>query len=95
MTAHFKEFPFEEIRCPAGDYFNTPEDATAVTGCQPSQIWSVTIRDSDNPNIRDVYTFGPADFRRLGYKAGFVVTVEKHDGNTLYVEQIMKDEFAC
>lgn len=94
MTAHFEEFPFEEIRDPAGDYFRTVEDAVAVTGCQPSQVWSVTIGDSDNPNIRDVYYFGPADFRTLGYDAGYVVTVEKHDGNTLYVENIREDEFA-
>ena len=93
MAAHFREFPFEEIRDPAGDYFRTAEDAIAVTRCQPNQIWSVTIGDSTNPNIKDVYTFGPADFRTLGYAAGYVVTVEKHDGNTLYVENIMEGEY--
>jgi len=94
MSATFAEFPFDEVRDPQGDYFNSVENAMAVTGCQPNQIWSVTISDSENPNIRDVYTFGPADYRRLGYRAGYVVTVEKHDGNTLYVENIRKGEFS-
>jgi hypothetical protein len=94
MTAYFEEFPFDEIRDPAGDYFNTVEDAVALTKCQANQMWSVTISDSDNPMIRDVYTFGPPDFRTLGYRAGYLVTVEKHNGNTLYVENIMVDEFA-
>ena len=94
MSATFTEFPFDEVRNPQGDYFNSVEDAMAVTKCQPNQVWSVTISDSDNPNIRDIYTFGPADYRRLGYRAGYVVTVEKHDGNTLYVENIREEEFA-
>ena len=94
MTAYFEGFPFEEIRDPAGDYFDTIDDAIALTKCQANQIWSVTISDSNNPMIRDVYTFGPSDFRRLGYRAGYLVTVEKHDGNTLYVENVMEGEFA-
>jgi hypothetical protein len=91
MGAYFTEFPFEEVRNPQGDYFLTAEDALAVTRCQPNQIWSVTISESENPNIRDIFTYGPADYRRLGYHAGYVVTVEKHDNNTLYVENIMEE----
>ena len=49
MSATFAEFPFDEVRDPQGDYFNSVENAMAVTGCQPNQIWSVTISDSETP----------------------------------------------
>lgn len=77
MADHFQDFPFEEIRKPNGDYFDTAEDAMAA-GYAESQVWSVIEGEG-------TYVYGPSHhyINRLGY----IATKEHHDGNTYYHEK--------
>ncbi len=74
------DFPFEEIRKPSGDYFDTIAEAQAA-GFDLNQIWSVVCDEQ--------YTIGPPHhwINLLGY----IATNETHDNNTYY-EEIIYDE---
>ena len=78
------EFPFEEIA-----RFDSFDDALRA-GYPDDQIWSVTEGDSEIYEF-GVFCYGPAEHyvNRLHY----VVTVEKHDGNTYYEDHVSRDGF--
>lgn len=83
MADYYQEFPFEEIRRPNGNYFETPEEAMRL-GYKESQIWSVVECDG-------TYTYGPPYhyINRIGY----IVTKEHHDNETYYTDA--PDEQDC
>lgn len=78
MSAKYlnEDFPFEEIKQPNGDYFDTVAEAQAA-GFDLDQIWSVV--ETDN-----VFTYGPS--HHVINLIGYIATKEKHDGNTYYTE---------
>ena len=82
MPHYLDEFPFEEIRQPNDLYFENTEDAIKHTGCSKNQIWSICEENN-------TFVYGPGyHFINL---LGFVVTNEKHDGDTYYEEECVFD----
>ena len=77
MTDHYNDFPFEEIRLPSGDYFNSMAEARGY-GHDQNQIWSVVEGE-------DTWTYGPA--HHYINVIGFVATIERHDEDTYYHEK--------
>jgi hypothetical protein len=82
MPDHFQEFPFEEIRKPNGDYFDSWPDAKAA-GYDDDQIWSVVEAEG-------TYTYGPP--HHYVNHVGHVATNERHDMETYYHEEPDEDE---
>lgn len=82
MVIHYQEFPYEEVRRPSGDYFDTALEA-AKAGYGRDQIWSVAEED-------DVITYGPA--HHWVNVIGYIATKETHDCETYYIED-NRDEF--
>lgn len=82
MAEYMQSFPFEEIRRPDGNYFDTAEEAIEA-GYKESQVWSVIESEG-------TYTYGPSYhyINRLGY----IATKEHHDGETYYHEHVDTDE---
>ena len=68
------DFPYEEIRKPSGDYFDSWKDAKDA-GYDDDQIWSVTECD-------DWISWGPP--HHYVNHIGHVATKERHDGDTYY-----------
>ena len=73
------DFPYEEIRKPDLDLFDTIEEMQEA-GFAESQMWSVVDGEADGN--KSIWVYGPAHHyvNRLGY----VATAEHHDGNTYY-----------
>lgn len=72
------DFPYEEIRKPCGNYFNSWAEAKAA-GYENKQIWSVV-------EYEDVLTYGPP--HHYVNVIGFIATREHHDDNTYYEESL-------
>ena len=89
-VVHYKEFPFEEIRNEAGDYFRTI-NALLDLGFETNQIWSVNFTDGDDPAIYGTYTYGPS-YHSVDL-LGYIATKESHDNNTYYNERIDMADF--
>lgn len=70
------DFPFEELA-----RFDSWADASAA-GHDESQIWSVTIGETDEGE--DVFCYGPP--HHFVNHLYHVATAERHDGNTYYEE---------
>ena len=79
-------FPFEEIRKPSGDYFDTALQAMNTTGYAEEHIWSIAEgEDEEKDGYRyGVEVYGPS--RHYINVLGFVATKETHDGATYYEE---------
>lgn len=78
MTDHFCEFPFDEIRQPSGDFFDTWQQVKDA-GFDDDQIWSVVVAE-------DTWSFGPP--HHWVNLMGYVATKERHDGETYYHEDL-------
>ena len=76
-TIYVQEFPFEELRKPSGDYFDSWQDAKDH-GYDDDQIWSVVHGDEDT------FCYGPP--HHFVNHIGHIATSERHDGNTYYEE---------
>lgn len=81
-TIHEQEFPFEEYRDEAGDFFISAEEAAHHTGLDMFHIWSVVECDG-------VFCYGPA--HHYVNVLGFIATQEAHDGDTYYKEPYALD----
>ena len=46
-TIHEKDFPFNELRMPDGDYYDNPTQMMHA-GFEKSQMWSIVEADSDD-----------------------------------------------
>lgn len=73
----YTDFPFDEIRDDNGDFFPTPDAASAATGLGENHIWSIADHDGS-------ITYGPASDWVNVY--GYFATAERHDGHTHYIE---------
>tara|TARA_R110001583_G_scaffold42169_5_gene134111 strand:+ start:412 stop:651 length:240 start_codon:yes stop_codon:yes gene_type:complete len=78
MTEHYEDFPYDPIEKEFGDFqFHSMSEAM-LAGFDENQIWSVAIDESNTA------TYGPANHRvNLDY---WVVTNERHDNSTYYIE---------
>ena len=76
MTYHLEDFPYEEIRKPTGDYFDSWNQAKQA-GYDDDQIWSVVHGD-------EAWTYGPP--HHYINVIGFIATNERHDHDTYYEE---------
>lgn len=74
------DFPFEEIRKPDGNMFDTVQDALAA-GYLENQIWSIATGDEG-----DVWVYGPS-YHFINV-LGYIATAQPHDGNTYYEETL-------
>ena len=83
MATHESDFPYAAIRDPSGDYWPTI-DACLAAGYERSQVWSVTVTDTDEDNDDSVWCYGPA--HHYVNLIGYVATTEHHDCDTYYVE---------
>jgi hypothetical protein len=91
MAIFKEEFPFNELRMPDGDYYQTIEQMERA-GFEPNQMWSVVEAESDDGS--EWYIYGPRHHRvnRMYY----VATAEYHDGETYYEECVKEpDPFFC
>lgn len=77
MADHFCDFPYEEIRKPSGDYFNSWQEAKDA-GFDDDQIWSLVESEG-------TYTYGPP--HHYVNHVGHIATHERHDGETYYHEE--------
>ena len=50
-TVHEKDFPFNELRMPDGDYYDNPTQMMHA-GFKKSQMWSIVEADSDDVAIQ-------------------------------------------
>jgi len=82
-TTHEKEFPFNELKMPTGDYYDNPAQMMHA-GFEESQMWSVVEADSDDG--AEYLCYGPV--HHYVNLLGYIATAEKHDGNTYYNECI-------
>ena len=80
-TIHEKDFPFNELRMPDGDYYDNPTQMMHA-GFEKSQMWSIVEADSDDG--AEYLVYGPADHYVNLY--GYIATAEHHDGDTYYNE---------
>ena len=55
-----REFPFDEIKLPSGDYFETVDQAMKQTGLGVNHVWSVTYDDHEDDESAQVYITGPS-----------------------------------
>jgi len=78
MNTITKEFPFEEIRKPCGNYFDSWQDAKEQ-GFDDDQIWSVI-------NVDDTFCYCPP--HHYVNHIGHIATNERHDGKTYYEEEL-------
>lgn len=76
MTDHEKEFPFDFICKPDGNHWDSWQEASTA-GFPDNQIWSVTEHDG-------TFSYGPP--HHFVNHVYHVVTAEKHDGQTYYIE---------
>jgi len=90
--AHFKkEFPFNELKMPDGDYYQTIEQMERA-GFEPNQMWSVVEAASDDGS--EWYVYGPRG--HIVNRMYYVATAEYHDGETYYEECVREpDPFFC
>jgi hypothetical protein len=86
----FADFPFEIIRRPNGDYFDSWEEAR-LAGYDDNQIWSVTEGDGDDGS--EWFTYGPP--HHYVNHVGHIATKKRHDGNTYYHECVLTAEEAA
>ena len=77
MQVFKEDFPFDEVRDPDGNYFDSIEDAKKHTGLSEEHIWSVVEFDEG-----DGLSYGPS--HHYVNLIGYTVTEEKHDGETYY-----------
>ena len=75
------DFPYEEIRRPDGDYFQSWQEAKDA-GWDDDQIWSVTSAEGDDGS-EWIITGPPHHYVN---HIGHVATLERHDNNTYYEE---------
>ena len=82
MTYIVDDFPYEEIRKPDGDLFNTIKEMQEA-GFVESQMWSVVEGEADNNT--SIWVYGPSHHyvNRLGY----IATAEHHDNDTYYEDK--------
>lgn len=73
---HTRYFPFEEIRKPCGNMFDSWQEAKEA-GYDDDQIWSVADHDG-------TWVWGPP--HHYVNVLGFVATKERHDHETYYEE---------
>lgn len=83
MADHYYEFPYEEIRRPNGDYFDTALEAEKA-GFQRNQIWSVVEIDGN-------FIYGPP--HHFVNRIGFIATKETHDFDTYYHDETNPDDY--
>ena len=83
MATHETDFPYYAIPDRNGDYWPTIDSCLAA-GFKLSQVWSVTVTDTDEDNDDPVWCYGPA--HHYVNLIGYVVTFEHHDGDTYYVD---------
>lgn len=92
MTTFIKDFPFEEIRRPDGNYFDTWEEVREA-GYGDNQIWSIVEgegedeMDPDDPDYEPsgVWVYGPP--HHWVNIIGFIATKETHDFDTYYEDR--------
>lgn len=89
-TTHEKEFPFNELKMPTGDYYDNPTQMMNA-GFEESQMWSVVEADADDGS--EYLCYGPV--HHYVNLLGYIATAEKHDGNTYYNECIKTAEEAA
>ena len=93
MTYHKADFPFEEIKDSAGNYFNSQSHLRKL-GYAESQIWSVIEGDEeyreDGQRI-STYVYGPS--QHFVNKVGYVATKEHHDDETYYEETMEMEPY--
>lgn len=77
----FGQFPYEEIRKPNGDYFDSWKEAKDA-GYDDDQIWSITEGEGDDGS--EWYITGPP--HHYVNHLGHIATKERHDHNTYYHE---------
>ena len=77
------DFPYEEIRKPDGDLFDTVEEMQKA-GFAESHMWSVV--DGEASDDTSTWVYGPA--HHYVNRLGFVATTEHHDSNTYYEESL-------
>lgn len=75
------DFPYEEIRRPDGNYFQSWKEAKDA-GWDDDQIWSVTSADGDDGS--EWIIIGPP--HHFCNHLGHLATLERHDNNTYYEE---------
>tara|TARA_B110000977_G_C10928357_1_gene436046 strand:- start:480 stop:749 length:270 start_codon:yes stop_codon:yes gene_type:complete len=81
------EFPFDEIKLPSGDYFETVDQAIKQTGLSVDHVWSVTYDDHEEDENAQVYITGPS--HHYCNLIGYIVTEKPHDGLTVYIENLV------
>tara|TARA_B100000749_G_scaffold279027_1_gene270913 strand:+ start:1143 stop:1436 length:294 start_codon:yes stop_codon:yes gene_type:complete len=81
MTDHYCQFPYEEVRRPDEDYFQTWQEAKDA-GYDDDQIWSVVLSEGDDS---ETWTYGPP--HHYINLIGYIATDERHDGETYYHEE--------
>jgi hypothetical protein len=75
------EFPYEEIRRPDGNYFQSWKEAKDA-GWDDDQIWSVVSAEGDDGS--EWIIIGPP--HHFCNHLGHLATKERHDNNTYYEE---------
>ena len=75
------DFPYEEIRRPDEDYFQSWQEAKDA-GYDDDQIWSVTTAEGDDGS-EWIITGPPHHYVN---HIGHIATLERHDNNTYYEE---------
>lgn len=78
MTDNYQDFPFEEIKNSSDDYFGRIAECESA-GFPLNHIWSVVESDGS-------YTYGPS--HHIVNLLGYVCTIEAHDGETYYHEEV-------
>ncbi len=91
-----RDFPFNEICSPSGDYFDTFDEALSADvdfEVGEENVWSVQETEewhersgNEEPHRKLHFSYGPG--KHWVNVIGFIVTVEEHDGNTYYEEVI-------
>lgn len=76
-----KEFPFNELRMPTGDYYDNSTQMMHA-GFERSQMWSVVEADGDDG--AEYLSYGPV--HHYVNLLGYIATAEHHDGDTYYIE---------
>ena len=91
-----REFPFEEIRQPSGDFFDSFAEALRADvdfEVGEANVWSLVETEEwveragiEEPHRELHFSYGPG--HHWVNVIGFIVTAEEHDGNTYYEEVI-------
>ena len=91
MATHRKDFPFNELKTPTGDYYDNTSEME-LAGFKESQMWSIV--EAEGADNSGWLIYGPV--HHYVNLRGYVATAEHHDGETYYEECVKDpDPFFC